>query len=181
VRGGKGNRGRNLHSPLHCARRVSWKPNHRRRRPISSAPPFPTTTWPDLAAMDPPQGPPTAGGAPPSPAVVDVPVEGPPNAGDMSAMISAAIPLKRKRIPKQHFDAPAAAAAPPAVTPPAVTAAADKKGGRVKTKAVRPRGAPPSRVKTKAVSRIGLALHRPPRPQSLLPPFRPRRRHPSWM
>jgi hypothetical protein len=55
--------------------------------------------------------------------VVDVPVEGPPNAGDVAAMISAAIPLKRKRIPKQFFEAPAAAAAPPAVT-----AAADKKG-----------------------------------------------------
>jgi hypothetical protein len=76
-------------------------------------------------------------------------------------MISAAIPLKRKRIPKQHFDAPAAAAAPPAVT-----AAADKKG-RVKTKAVRPRGVPPSRVKTKAVSRIGLA---PPPPSKATAP-----------
>jgi hypothetical protein len=51
-------------------------------------------------------------------------------------MISAAIPLKRKKIPKQFFEAPAAAAAPLAVT-----AVADKKGGRVKTKAVRPRGA----------------------------------------
>jgi hypothetical protein len=81
-------------------------------------------------------------------------------------MISAAIPLKRKRIPKQHFDAPAAAAAPPAVTPPAVTATADKKG-MVKMKAVRPRGAPPSRVKTKAVSRIGLA---PPSPSKATTP-----------
>jgi hypothetical protein len=81
-------------------------------------------------------------------------------------MISAAILLKRKRIPKQHFEAPAAAAAPPAVIPPAVTAAADKKG-RVKTKAVRPRGAPPSRVKTKAVSRIGLA---PPLPSKATTP-----------
>jgi hypothetical protein len=41
--------------------------------------------------------------------VVDVPVGGPPNAGDVAAMISAAIPMKRKRIPKQHFDAPTAA------------------------------------------------------------------------
>jgi hypothetical protein len=86
-------------------------------------------------------------------------------------MISAAIPLKRKRIPKQHFDAPAAAAAPPAVTPPVVTpptviGAADKKG-RVKTKAVRSRGALPSRVKTKAVSRIGLA---PPLPSKATTP-----------
>jgi hypothetical protein len=72
--------------------------------------------------------------------VVDVIVQGPPNAGDVSAMISAAIPLKRKRILKQHFDAPAAAVAPLAVTPLAVTAAADKKEGRVKTKVVRPRG-----------------------------------------
>jgi hypothetical protein len=48
--------------------------------------------------------------------VVDVPIEGPPNAGDVSPMISATIPLKRKRIPKQFFKAPAAAAAPPAVT-----------------------------------------------------------------
>jgi hypothetical protein len=55
--------------------------------------------------------------------VVDVPIGGPPNAGDVSAMIFAAIPLKRKRILKQFFEAPAAAAAPPAVT-----AAADKKG-----------------------------------------------------
>jgi hypothetical protein len=55
--------------------------------------------------------------------VVDVPVGGPPNSGDVSSLISAAIPLKRKRIPKQFFEAPAAAAAPPAVT-----AAADKKG-----------------------------------------------------
>jgi hypothetical protein len=94
--------------------------------------------------------------------VVDVPVGGPPNIGDVLAMISAAIPLKRKRIPKQHFDAPAAAAAPPAVT-----AAADKKGGRVKTKAVRPRGAPPSRVRTKAASRIGLA---PPPPSKAMAP-----------
>jgi hypothetical protein len=76
-------------------------------------------------------------------------------------MISAAILLKRKRIPKQHFDAPAAAAAPPAVI-----GAADKKG-RVKTKAVRPRGAPPSRVKMKAVSRIGLA---PPPPSKATAP-----------
>jgi hypothetical protein len=45
-------------------------------------------------------------------------------------MISATIPLKRKRIPKQFFKAPAAAAAPPAVT-----AIAAKKGGRTKTKA----------------------------------------------
>jgi hypothetical protein len=37
--------------------------------------------------------------------MVNVPLGGPPNAGDVSAMISAAIPLKRKRIPKQHFDA----------------------------------------------------------------------------
>jgi hypothetical protein len=81
-------------------------------------------------------------------------------------MISAAIPLKRKRIPKQHFDAPAAAAAPPAVTPPTVIGAADKKG-RMKTKAVRPRGAPRSRVKTKAVSRIGLA---PPLPSKATAP-----------
>jgi hypothetical protein len=98
--------------------------------------------------------------------VVNVPVEGSPNAGDVSAMISAAIPLKRKRIPKQYFDAPAAAAAPPAVTPPAVTTAADKKG-RVKTKAVRPRGAPQSRVKTKAASRISLA---PPPPSKATAP-----------
>jgi hypothetical protein len=77
-------------------------------------------------------------------------------------MISAAIPLKRKRIPKQFFEAPAAA-----VAPPAVTTAADKKGGRVKTKAVRPRGAPPSRVKTKAVNRIGLA---PPPPSKAMAP-----------
>jgi hypothetical protein len=39
--------------------------------------------------------------------VVDIPVGGPPNAGDVSAMISATIPLKRKRIPKQFFEAPA--------------------------------------------------------------------------
>ncbi|KAM0844689.1 hypothetical protein ACQ4PT_056876 [Festuca glaucescens] len=101
--------------------------------------------------MDPPQGPPTAGGAPPSAAVVDVPVGGPPNADDVSAMISATIPSKRKRIPKQFFEAPAAAAAPPAAAP------ATKKGGRMKTKAAGPRGAPQSKVKTKAVSRIGLA------------------------
>jgi hypothetical protein len=60
--------------------------------------------------------------------VVDVPVGGPPNAGDVLAMIFTAIPLKRKRIPNQHFDTTVVAAAPPAVTPPAVTAAADKKG-----------------------------------------------------
>jgi hypothetical protein len=46
--------------------------------------------------------------------VVDVPVGGPPNAGDVSAMISATIPSKRKRFPKQFFEAPSAAAAPPA-------------------------------------------------------------------
>jgi hypothetical protein len=78
-------------------------------------------------------------------------------------MISATIPLKRKRIPKQFFEAPAAAAAPPAVT-----AAAAKKGGRTKTKAAGPRGAPPSKVKTKAVSRIGLAP--PPPSKATAPP-----------
>jgi hypothetical protein len=36
--------------------------------------------------------------------VVDVPIGGPPNAGIVSAMISATIPLKRKRIPKQFFE-----------------------------------------------------------------------------
>ncbi|KAM0915852.1 hypothetical protein ACQ4PT_010597 [Festuca glaucescens] len=113
--------------------------------------------------MDPPQGPPTAGGAPPSAAVVDVPVGGPPNAGDVSAMISATIPSKRKRIPKQFFEAPAAAAAPPAAAPPAA-----KKGGRMKTKAAGPRGAPQSKVKTKAVSRIGLAP--PPSSKATAPP-----------
>jgi hypothetical protein len=77
-------------------------------------------------------------------------------------MISAAIPFKRKRIPKQFFEAPTAVAAPPVVT-----AAADKKGGRVKMKAVRPRGAPPSRVKTKAVSCIGLV---PPPPSKAMAP-----------
>jgi hypothetical protein len=50
-------------------------------------------------------------------------------------MISVAIPLKRKRIPKQFFEALAAATAPPTVT-----AAAAKKGGRTKTKAAGPRG-----------------------------------------
>ncbi|KAM0895796.1 hypothetical protein ACQ4PT_023604 [Festuca glaucescens] len=118
---------------------------------------------PDLAAMNPPQAAPTAGGAPPSPAVVDVPVGGPPNAGDVSAMISATIPLKRKRIPKQFFEAPAAAAAPSAVT-----AGAAKKGSRMNTKAVGPRGAPPSKVKTKAVSRIGLVP--PPPSKATAPP-----------
>ncbi|KAM0910585.1 hypothetical protein ACQ4PT_014033 [Festuca glaucescens] len=113
--------------------------------------------------MDPPQGPPTAGGAPPSAAVVDVPVGGSPNAGDVSAMISATIPSKRKRIPKQFFEAPAAAAAPPAAAPPAA-----KKGGRMKTKAAGPRGAPQSKVKTKAVSRIGLAS--PPSSKATAPP-----------
>src|SRR4051812_44427723 len=98
--------------------------------------------------MDPLQGPPTAGGAPPSSTVVDVPVAGPPSAGDVSAMISATIPLKRKRTPKQFFEAPVAAA-----TPPAVTAGAAKKASRAKTKAAGPRGVPPSKAKTKSVSR----------------------------
>ncbi|KAM0928012.1 hypothetical protein ACQ4PT_002213 [Festuca glaucescens] len=61
-------------------------------------------------------------------------------------MISATIPSKRKRIPKQFFEAPAAATAPPAAAPPAA-----KKGGRMKTKAAGPRVAP------RVVSRIGLA------------------------
>ncbi|KAM0866752.1 hypothetical protein ACQ4PT_042427 [Festuca glaucescens] len=78
-------------------------------------------------------------------------------------MISATIPSKRKRIPKQFFEAPAAAAAPPAAAPPAA-----KKGGRMKTKAAGPRGAPQSKVKTKAVSRIGLAP--PPSSKAMAPP-----------
>ncbi|KAM0904946.1 hypothetical protein ACQ4PT_017676 [Festuca glaucescens] len=78
-------------------------------------------------------------------------------------MISATIPSKRKRIPKQFFEAPAAAAAPPAAAPPAA-----KKGGRMKTKAAGPRGAPQSKVKTKAVSRIGLAP--PPSSKATAPP-----------
>jgi hypothetical protein len=81
----------------------------------------------------------------------------------MSAMISATIPLKRKRIPKQFFEAPVVAAASPAVT-----IAAAKKGCRTKMKAVGPRGAPPSKVKTKAVSRISLAP--PPPSKATAPP-----------
>jgi hypothetical protein len=45
--------------------------------------------------------------------VVDVPVGGPPAAGVVSAMIASTIPSKRKRIPKQFFEAPAAAADSP--------------------------------------------------------------------
>ncbi|KAM0872633.1 hypothetical protein ACQ4PT_038597 [Festuca glaucescens] len=78
-------------------------------------------------------------------------------------MISATIPSKRKRIPKQFFEAPAAAVAPPAAAPPAA-----KKGGRMKTMAAGPRGAPQSKVKTKAVSRIGLAP--PPSSKATAPP-----------
>jgi hypothetical protein len=49
-----------------------------------------------------------------------------------------------------------------------VTAAAAKKGGRTKTKAAGPRGAPSSKVKTKAVSRIGLVP--PPPSKATAPP-----------
>nr|XP_051190727.1 uncharacterized protein LOC127304053 [Lolium perenne] len=116
--------------------------------------------------MDRPQEPPTAGGAPPSAAVVDVPVGGPPNIGVVPAMISATIPSKMKRIPKQFFEAPAAAAASPAEAPPAA-----KKGGRMKTKAAGPRGPAPAKVRTRAISRIGLA---PP------PPSKATTSPPSW-
>ncbi|XP_051216730.1 uncharacterized protein [Lolium perenne] len=117
--------------------------------------------------MDRPQEPPTAGDASPSAAVVDVPVGGPPNAGVVSAMISATIPSKRKRIPKQFFEAPAAAAASPAEAPPAA-----KKAGRMKTKAAGPRGAAPAKVRTKAISRIGLAPP-PPSKATTSPPSVP--------
>jgi hypothetical protein len=73
-------------------------------------------------------------------------------------MISATIPSKRKRFPKQFFEAPAAAAAPPAA----------KKRGKMKTKAAGPRGAPQSKVKTKGVSCIGLAP--PPSSKATAPP-----------
>ncbi|XP_071679710.1 uncharacterized protein [Lolium perenne] len=117
--------------------------------------------------MDRPQEPPTAGDASPSAAVVDVPVGGPPNAGVVSAMISATIPSKRKRIPKQFLEAPAAAAASPAEAPPAA-----KKAGRMKTKAAGPRGAAPAKVRTKAISRIGLAPP-PPSKATTSPPSVP--------
>nr|XP_051215899.1 chromatin-remodeling ATPase INO80-like [Lolium perenne] len=117
--------------------------------------------------MDRPQEPPTAGGTPPSAAVVDVPVGGPPNAGVVSTMISATIPSKRKRIPKQFFEAPAAAAASTSVASSAEAPPAAKKGGRMKTKAVGPRGAALAKVRTKAISRIGLA---PPPPSKVTTP-----------
>ncbi|XP_051209331.1 uncharacterized protein [Lolium perenne] len=111
--------------------------------------------------MDRPQEPPTAGDASPPAAVVDVPVGGAPNAGVVSAMISATIPSKRKRFPKQFFEAPAAAAASPGEAPPAA-----KKAGRMKTKAAGPRGTAPAKVRTKAISHIGLA---PPPPSKATP------------
>ncbi|KAK1603172.1 hypothetical protein QYE76_018784 [Lolium multiflorum] len=117
--------------------------------------------------MDPPQGPPSAGGPSPTAAVVDVPVVGPPNAGDVSAMISATIPSKRKRFPQQFFEGPSLAAAPPAAAPSAATPAAAKKV-RMKTKAAGPRGAPQPKLKTKQVSRIGLAP--PPSSKATAPP-----------
>ncbi|XP_071683241.1 uncharacterized protein [Lolium perenne] len=112
--------------------------------------------------MDRPEEPPTAGGTPPSGAVVDVPVGGPPTAGVVSAMIASTIPSKRKRIPKQFFEAPAVAADSAGEAPPAA-----KKAGRVKTKAAGPRGAAPAKVRTKAISRIGLA---PPPPSKVTTP-----------
>ncbi|XP_051228240.1 uncharacterized protein [Lolium perenne] len=121
--------------------------------------------------MDRPQEPPTAGDAPPSAAVVDVSVGGPPNAGVVSAMISATIPSKRKRIPKQFFEAPTAAAASPAAASPAEAPPAAKKG-RMKTKAAGPRGAAPAKVRTKAISRIGLTPP-PPSKATTSPPSVP--------
>nr|XP_051205119.1 uncharacterized protein LOC127318687 [Lolium perenne] len=120
--------------------------------------------------MDRPQEPPTAGGTPPSGAVVDVPVGGPPTAGVVSAMIASTIPSKRKRIPKQFFEASAAAADSPGEAPPAA-----KKAGRMKTKAAGPRGAAPAKVRTKAISRIGLA---PPPPSKVTSPS-PRKANPA--
>nr|XP_051221656.1 uncharacterized protein LOC127339901 [Lolium perenne] len=89
--------------------------------------------------MDRPQEPPAAGDASPPAAVVDVAVGAAPNAGVVSAMISATIPSKRKRIPK---------------------------GSRPKTKAAGPRGVAPAKVRTKAINRIGLA---PPPPSKATP------------
>nr|XP_051212345.1 glutathione S-transferase T3-like [Lolium perenne] len=117
--------------------------------------------------MDCPQEPPTAGDASPPATVVDVAVGDAPNAGAVSAMISATIPSKRKRIPKQFFEAPAAAAAAaPAAASPAIAPPTGKKGGRLKTKAAGPRGVAPAKVRTKAISRIGLA---PPPPSKATP------------
>nr|XP_051196865.1 uncharacterized protein LOC127310215 [Lolium perenne] len=116
--------------------------------------------------MDRPQEPPTAGDASPPAAVVDVPVGAAPNAGEVSAMISATIPSKRKRFPNQFFEAPVAAAASPAAASPGEAPPAAKKAGRMKTKAAGPRGAAPAKVRTKAISRIGLA---PPPPSKATP------------
>nr|XP_051202230.1 vegetative cell wall protein gp1-like [Lolium perenne] len=116
--------------------------------------------------MDRPQEPPTAGDASPPAAVVDVPVGAAPNAGVVSAMISATIPSKRRRFPKQFFEAPTAAAPSSAAASPGEAPPAAKKAGRMKTKAAGPRGAAPAKVRTKAISRIGLA---PPPPSKATP------------
>nr|XP_051208051.1 uncharacterized protein LOC127323980 [Lolium perenne] len=117
--------------------------------------------------MDRPQEPPAAGDASPPAAVVDVAVGAAPNAGEVSAMISATIPSKRKRIPKVFFEAQAAAAAAaPAAASPAEAPPAAKKGPRLKTKAAGPRGVAPAKVRTKAINRIGLA---PPPPSKATP------------
>jgi hypothetical protein len=63
---------------------------------------------PDLAGMDLLQAPLTAEGVSPSSIVVDVPVAvigGQPSTGDVAAMISATMLMKRKRAAKPPFQA----------------------------------------------------------------------------
>ncbi|CAM0943308.1 unnamed protein product [Alopecurus aequalis] len=114
--------------------------------------------------MDLSQAPPTTGDAPPMSEVVNVPVgivSGQPTSGEVAAVISATMPMKRKRTPKIFFDTPAAAAAGSAATP--MTPTAPAKGGRVKIKAAAGRGPPP---KAKKAATPAAAVPPAPTPSS---------------
>nr|XP_051229687.1 uncharacterized protein LOC127347554 [Lolium perenne] len=100
-------------------------------------------TRPDLAAMNPPQAPSAAGAAPPSPAVVDVPVG-------------------EEEDPEAVLRSPCGGR-----SSTGCDCRSFQEGGRTKKKAVGPKGAPPSKVKTKAISHIGLA---PPPPSKATAP-----------
>ncbi|CAM0901526.1 unnamed protein product [Alopecurus aequalis] len=98
--------------------------------------------------MDLSQAPPTTGDAPPMSEVVNVPVgvvSGQPTSGEVADVISATMPMKRKRTPKIFFDTPAAAAAGSAAAP--MTPTAPAKGGQMKIKAAAGRGPPPKAKK----------------------------------
>ncbi|CAM0908773.1 unnamed protein product [Alopecurus aequalis] len=114
--------------------------------------------------MDLSQAPPTTGDAPPMSEVVNVPVgvvSGQPTSGEVADVISATMPMKRKRTPKIFFDTPAAAAAGSAAAP--MTPTAPAKGGRMKIKAAAGRGPPP---KAKKAATPAAAVPPAPTPSS---------------